>query len=78
MKTKLFFFCSFLYSGIMMAQNPGTVTGILKDENSKEAISYASISIKDGDQIITGDLSDDEGKFTIKNIPLKTTEVIVE
>lgn len=62
----------------MMAQNPGTVTGILKDENSKEAISYASISIKDGDQIITGDLSDDEGKFTIKNIPLKTTEVIVE
>ena len=61
-----------------MAQNPGTVTGILKDENSKEAISYASISIKDGDQIITGDLSDDEGKFTIKNIPLKTTEVIVE
>lgn len=61
-----------------MAQNPGSITGTLKDEKSKEPVGYASISIKDGDQIITGDLTDDEGKFIIKNIPLKTTEIIIE
>ena len=78
MKNKLLL-ASFLFvSGIMNAQNPGSITGTLKDENSKEAIGYATISIKDGDQIITGELSDEKGTFTIKNIPLKTTEVIVE
>lgn len=78
MKTKLLLFCSFLYSSIILAQNPGSITGTLKDEKSKEPVGYASISIKDGDQIITGDLTDDEGKFIIKNIPLKTTEIIIE
>lgn len=62
----------------MMAQNPGSISGSLKDETSKEAIPYATISIKSGTEIITGDLSDEKGGFTIKDIPLKTVEVSIE
>lgn len=78
MKTKLLLMGTFLASGIMMAQNPGTISGRLLEKESKEAVPYATISIKNGTEIITGDLSDETGKFTIKNIPLKNAEVIIE
>jgi len=78
MKARIYLIGFFLYSGMLLAQNPGNITGILKDENSKEPISYATISIVSGDEVITGDMSDDKGKFTVKNIPLQKVDVIIE
>lgn len=67
-----------MYSSFMFSQNTGTISGTLKDQKSKEAIPYASIAIKMGDEIITGDISDEKGSFTIKNIPLNQVEVNIE
>lgn len=67
-----------MYSSFMFSQNTGTISGTLKDQKSKEAIPYASIAIKLGEEIITGDISDEKGSFTIKNIPLNQVNINIE
>lgn len=59
------------------AQNPGVATGKVVDR-SNNPVSYATISIKDGAKVLTGGITDDNGLFNIKNIPLKSLTVDVQ
>jgi outer membrane receptor protein involved in Fe transport len=51
---------------------PGSISGKVIDKKTNEAIPYVTISIIDDGKIITGGISQDNGNFTVKNIPLKT------
>ena len=53
----------------------GTISGKVIDKNSKQPISYVNISVKKADKIITGGITDDNGNFVVKNIPLDTYTV---
>lgn len=48
-----------------------TISGIVKDKNSKTAISYANITAKSKtiNSAVSGTLSDEEGRFSLPNIP---------
>lgn len=66
-----------LFGGIMTlhAQNPGSISGKVIDSNTKETIPYVSISVKEGDAVVTGGITDDNGNFTVKNLALKSYTV---
>lgn len=49
---------------------PGSISGKVIDQNSKEALPYVNIVIKDtAKKIITGGITELDGKFRVKNIP---------
>jgi len=49
---------------------PGVISGKVVDQNSKETLPYVNIVIRDtSKKIITGGITDLDGKFKIKNIP---------
>ncbi|CAL2090546.1 TonB-dependent receptor domain-containing protein [Tenacibaculum sp. 190524A02b] len=49
---------------------PGTVSGKVIDQNTKEPLPYVNIVIKDtAKKIITGGITNENGIFSIKNIP---------
>ena len=64
------------------AQQPttgnGSIKGVVTESNTKNAISFASVAISANGQIISGDLTDEDGTFTITNLPNTTVEVSVE
>lgn len=63
-------FLSLLQTGYSQSKEPGVITGTLLDE-SKKAISGATVDLilmKDSTQKITGQ-SDQDGSFTLNNIP---------
>lgn len=47
------------------AQPNGKVTGTILDKISNQAVPYATVAIKEGETVITGIMSDDNGKFEI-------------
>ena len=61
----------------VQAQNPGTATGKVVDQ-ANNPVSYATISIKEGAKVLTGGITDDNGNFQIKNIPLKVLTIDVQ
>lgn len=61
----------------MNAQNPGVATGKVVDR-ANNPVSYATISIKDGEKVLTGGITDDNGNFEIKNIPLQSLTIDVQ
>ena len=49
----------------------GVINGIITDAETKESLPYVNIIIKDkNNKILTGGITDDKGKFEIKQIPL--------
>lgn len=49
---------------------PGVITGKVVDQTTKQPLPYVNIIIKDATKkIITGGITDDNGVFSIKNIP---------
>lgn len=49
---------------------PGSITGKVIDNTTKESLPYVNIVVKDINQkIITGGITDDNGTFTIKKLP---------
>ena len=49
---------------------PGVISGKVIDQTSKETLPYVNIVIKDtAKKIITGGITELDGKFKIKNIP---------
>lgn len=49
---------------------PGSITGKVIDNTTKESLPYVNIVVKDINQkIITGGITDDNGLFTIKKLP---------
>jgi outer membrane receptor protein involved in Fe transport len=57
------------------AANPGSISGKVIDKNSKQPIPYVNISIKQADKVITGGITQDNGNFSIKNLPLESFTV---
>lgn len=68
---------SFLCTFSALAQNNGSISGHVFDQTLKEGIPYATIALKENDQVITGVMTDDKGDFIIKNLPLKKYTVEV-
>jgi ferric enterobactin receptor len=48
----------------------GTIRGTLKDSATKEPLPYVSISLYRGDKLITGALSDENGAFVMREVPI--------
>ena len=66
--------CSFL----SLAQNPsenGTLSGKVVDSQTKKPIPYTNITLKKEGKTITGGITQENGNFVIKNIPLETYTV---
>lgn len=63
-------------------QQPATGNGVIKgkviEKNSKNAVSFVSVAVSANGQIISGDLTDEDGSFTISNLPNSAVEVSVE
>lgn len=83
MKNKYFTLSLFLaLSAAAMAQQPaqgnGTIKGKIIEKNTKNAVGFASVAISANGEIISGDLSDEDGSFTISNLPNQEVEVSVE
>lgn len=64
------------------AQQPTNGDGIIKgkitEKITNEPVGFASVAISANGQIISGDLSDEDGSFTITNLPNSQVEVSVE
>lgn len=60
------------------AQNTGVVSGKVLDKVTNTPISYASIEIKEGAKIINGEVTNERGDFSIKNLPLKSYTIEVQ
>ena len=89
MKHKLIFFT--LTLSITFCQWPGSgsgdkmpaigiLTGVVMDSSSSQPLEYASISLVSSrsNELVTGGLSDDEGRFNIREIPLGKYFAVVE
>ncbi|WP_196885153.1 outer membrane beta-barrel family protein [Aureivirga sp. CE67] len=68
----LFFSCLFISVATFANGEPpkkGTITGKIIDKVTSEALPYVNIIVKGKDgKILTGDITDDNGQFTVKNI----------
>jgi len=62
----------------MTAQNQGSITGKVIDNTTKEALPYVSIVVKENGTVIGGGITEDNGTFTVKNIPLKSVAVEIQ
>src|SRR5690606_2008122 len=64
------------------AQQPATGNGAVKgkvsEKSTKNAVGFASVAISSNGQIISSDLTDEDGSFTISNLPNTQIEVSVE
>lgn len=77
MKLKLLFLLLISNSILIQAQNSvptelktSSLSGKVIDKKTKEPIPYVNITIKDGDKIVSGGITQENGNFSIKNIPL--------
>lgn len=71
MKNTLILLFLFVFSTSLIAQK-ATVSGTVLDKQTNKAIPYANIIIKSSDKIISGGITDDNGKFKISKIELNT------
>lgn len=60
------------------AQNPGSLSGKIIDKTTSQPLPYVSIVVKESGSVVTGGITDDNGEFTIKNLPFKTYSVDVQ
>lgn len=67
----LLFLCTFG----AIAQNNGSISGIVFDKTLNESIPYGTVTIKENEQIITGVLTEDNGSFTLKSLAHKKYSV---
>lgn len=80
---KLLFFCAVLCYALTFAQNSnpkiGSVTGQVKDTTTQEPIPYATITIENSNkEVVTGGITDDNGNFSVKNIPTGTHNLKIQ
>ncbi len=57
------------------AQNPGSISGKVQDQATGQPLPYVNIIVKDNGTVLTGGITDDNGDFTVKGLPLKTLSV---
>lgn len=77
---KLKFLCMLLIGSVMTmaAQNSGAISGKIIDSTTKEALPYVSIALKENGTVAGGGITEDNGVFTIKNLPLKSYTVEIQ
>lgn len=83
MRLKLFIVCllssiSSIFAQAPTAANQGSVTGKIIDKSTKEPVGYASVSIKEGEKVVTGAISQENGNFSISNLELKSYTLEVQ
>lgn len=61
----------------MQAQNNLTISGKVTDK-SNQPIPYATVTIKEGETVITGSITDDAGNFEIKNLAPKLYTIDIQ
>ncbi|WP_282126871.1 TonB-dependent receptor domain-containing protein [Marinifilum flexuosum] len=63
-------FSVFAETEITTAVKSGSLTGVILDQKTKEPLPYVNVVIRDANEkILTGGITDVEGKFIIKKIP---------
>ncbi len=61
------------------SDRPGKISGTVIDKNLQEPIPYVTVAVKDMEgNIITGGVTDDNGKFTISEIPEGKSMVTIQ
>ncbi len=78
MKLKL---CLLVFLGILttgFAQTKLKISGNILDKDLKQAVPYATISIKEHNIVITGAMTDDNGNFTVINLAPKTYSIDIQ
>ncbi len=72
MKKFLFILFLLIQNIVLFAQETVSVTGQLFDTNTQETLAFANIAVHDAqtDKLITGAITDDDGRFQILEIPL--------
>jgi outer membrane receptor protein involved in Fe transport len=75
MKIKLLVLLAISNFTVLLAQNSGTLNGTVIDNTVKQPLPYVNVSIFDNEKLITGGITQDNGNFLIKDIPLKKLRV---
>ena len=67
----------FVYNTGFAQKANGTLQGVVKDADLGEPLPFVTITIhsKSSGELVGGQITDDKGKFTIKNLPLDSLEV---
>lgn len=67
--------CGFFYG---FSQNSGSIKGKVIDKNSKQALPYVNIVVKDNNKIVTGGVTKDDGSFTINQLALQKYTIEIQ
>lgn len=67
--------CSFFYG---FSQNSGSIKGKVIDKNSKQALPYVNIVVKDINKIVTGGVTKDDGSFSINQLALQKYTIEIQ
>lgn len=67
------------WSGGAVAQSgpTGKLTGVLTDSLTTKPVPYATVALKDGTKLVTGTTTDEQGSFTLANLPLGNYSLVV-
>jgi len=77
MRFKLLFLCLVLPLLSLQAQNNLTISGKVTDK-SNQPIPYATVTIKEGQTVISGSISDENGAFEVKSLAPKNYTVEIQ
>jgi len=78
MKLKLLFMLLFAGVTSLTAQTTGSISGKITDNKTKQPLPYVNIVVKDNGTVVNGGITDDNGAFAIKKLPVKTYIVEVQ
>lgn len=59
-------------------QGPGSISGKVIDNTTGAALPYVNIVVKENNNVVTGGITEDNGEFIIKGLPLKKLTVEVQ
>ncbi|KGO85573.1 TonB-dependent receptor [Flavobacterium rivuli WB 3.3-2 = DSM 21788] len=77
---KLKFLFMLLLAGMtsLTAQTTGSISGKITDKATKLPLPYVNIVVKENGAVINGGITDDNGMFSVKKLPLKNYTVEVQ
>jgi len=78
MRLKLLFMLLIASITSITAQTTGSITGKIIDKTTKQPLPYVNIVVKENGAVINGGITDDNGVFSIKKLPLKNYTVEVQ
>ncbi|MPQ47190.1 TonB-dependent receptor [Marinifilum sp. N1E240] len=75
----LFSFTVFAETDMPVGDKNGSLTGVIVDVKTQEPLPYVNVVIRDANnKILTGGITDNDGKFTIKKIPKGKNKVEIQ